>query len=201
MYHNLNQLQWQLERDNLHSYYPKTCLGVLRTPFKESFDSKEVNASDFQNKCWQKHFKYYMRCEPETYRRNLLRYLDELDKLIDEKLLKYGELRMKEREDQAIKEIEKRLKKREIQQQESLSTDGATLEACLVDEGIALDDNLVTKESTIDSTTSSKQQNKNSRSGNENISSDNESITPRVLGSFTTSLNSLFIFSLVRVCF
>ncbi|GJX51166.1 hypothetical protein Tco_0278011 [Tanacetum coccineum] len=41
MYHNLNQLQWQLERQNLHSCDPKTCLDVLRTQFKEFFDSKE----------------------------------------------------------------------------------------------------------------------------------------------------------------
>nr|GEV78888.1 ribonuclease H-like domain-containing protein [Tanacetum cinerariifolium] len=44
-----------------------------------------------------------------------------LDRLIDERVLKYGELRMKEREVQAIKEIEKRLTEKEIQQQESLS--------------------------------------------------------------------------------
>ncbi|GKE26122.1 hypothetical protein Tco_1441506 [Tanacetum coccineum] len=73
MYHNLNQLQWQLERENLHSCDPKTCLDVLRTQFKEFFDSKE--------------------------------YLDVLDKLTDESVLKYGELRMKEREVQAIQEI------------------------------------------------------------------------------------------------
>ncbi|GJV96483.1 hypothetical protein Tco_1548060 [Tanacetum coccineum] len=41
MYHNLNQLQWQLERENLYSRDLKTCLDVLRTPFKKFFDSKE----------------------------------------------------------------------------------------------------------------------------------------------------------------
>ncbi|GKB98226.1 reverse transcriptase domain-containing protein [Tanacetum coccineum] len=35
----------------------------------------------------------------------------------------------------------------------------------------------------------------------QSIVSDNGNITPRVLGSFTTSINPLFIFSSVRVCF
>ncbi|GJX87456.1 hypothetical protein Tco_0339470, partial [Tanacetum coccineum] len=73
MYHNLNQLQWQLERDRCHGHNSKTCLGhdsktclvghdsktclvVLRTQFKEFIDSEDVNASDFHNKCWQKDF-------------------------------------------------------------------------------------------------------------------------------------------------
>ncbi|GKA26679.1 hypothetical protein Tco_0712788 [Tanacetum coccineum] len=84
-YHNLNQLQWQLERENLHSSNPKSYLDILRTPLKEFFDSKE---------------------------------------LIDERVLKYGELRMKEKEVQAIKEIEKRLQESEMQKQESLVSKG-----------------------------------------------------------------------------
>ncbi|GKE57989.1 hypothetical protein Tco_1497174 [Tanacetum coccineum] len=84
-------------------------------------------------------FKDNLGCEPETYKRNLLRYLNELDKLIDERVFKYGELWMKEREVKEIKEIEKRLKEREIQQQESLSTDSTTLDTTLVTEGISLD--------------------------------------------------------------
>ncbi|GJR64169.1 hypothetical protein Tco_0010234 [Tanacetum coccineum] len=146
IYHNLNQLQWQLESDSCHGHNSKTCLEhdsktclvVLRTQFKEFFDTKEVNASDFPNKCWQKNF-------------------------ID--VLKYGALRMKEKEVQVIKEIKNRLKEKEIQQQQSLViegaileaclvTKGATLEACLVNEGRALDDNLVIKETTYDSVTS-----------------------------------------------
>ncbi|GJU73864.1 hypothetical protein Tco_1265269 [Tanacetum coccineum] len=109
---------------------------VLRTPFKEFFDSKEVNALDFQIKCWQKHFKDYTGWEPKTYRRILLQYLDELDKLIDERVLKYDVLRMKEKEVQAIKEIENALDAR-------LVIEGTTLRACLVTEGVEMDDRLV----------------------------------------------------------
>ncbi|GKC85898.1 hypothetical protein Tco_1141615 [Tanacetum coccineum] len=94
-------------------------------------------------------------------------------------------------------EIEKRLKERAIQQQESLVTEGTTLEAnlstngisldvSLVTEGIALDASLVAKQSTVDSTTSSKQhnesngsRNKCSKSGNENIRYENESSSSR----------------------
>ncbi|GKB52729.1 hypothetical protein Tco_0903482, partial [Tanacetum coccineum] len=128
-----------------------------------------------------------MRCEPETYRRNLLQ--DVHDKLIDERVLKYGELWMNEREVQAIMEIEKWLKEREIQQQESLVTEGttleanlsndgttldaslvtegATLEACLVTEGTTMDDNLVAKESIDDSVTSLEQLEESNNSGND----------------------------------
>ncbi|GJV65867.1 hypothetical protein Tco_1281534 [Tanacetum coccineum] len=80
MYHNLTQLQWQLERDSCHGHNSKTCLGhdsktclvVLKTQFKEFIDSKEVNALDFQNKSWQKHFNDGMKWEPKNYRRLLL---------------------------------------------------------------------------------------------------------------------------------
>ncbi|GKB19331.1 hypothetical protein Tco_0853254 [Tanacetum coccineum] len=113
-----------------------------------------------------------------------------------------------EREVQAIKEIEKRLKESEMQKQESLVTEGTTLEAnlstdgttldgslvtegttleaSLVTKGISLDASLVAKQSTIDSTTSSEQQNESngsrkecSRLGNEKRSYDNEKATFR----------------------
>ncbi|GJV15968.1 hypothetical protein Tco_1361291 [Tanacetum coccineum] len=143
MHHNLNELQWQLKSKYLHICDPKSCLDVLKTPFKKFFDSKKVKASDFNNKSWQKHFKNYTRHEPETYRQNLLCEI------------------------QAIKEIEKWLKEKETQQQESLvtegiaiednlSTDDTTLDATLIIEAL---DNVVAKESTVDSSTSSKQQN------------------------------------------
>nr|GFC68387.1 hypothetical protein [Tanacetum cinerariifolium] len=88
-------------------------------------------------------------------------YLDVLDKLIDERVLKDGELRMKESEVQAIKEIEKWLKEREIQQQENLSTEGIvveanlstddiTLEACLVTESTVMDACLVTEGASLE---------------------------------------------------
>ncbi|GKF75539.1 hypothetical protein Tco_0224983, partial [Tanacetum coccineum] len=74
-----------------------------------------------------------------------LQYLEELDKLIDEKVHKYGELWMQKKEVQAIKEIEKWLKESELQQQESLVTVSTTLEANLSNDGIALDASLVTE--------------------------------------------------------
>ncbi|GKB36780.1 hypothetical protein Tco_0881722 [Tanacetum coccineum] len=111
---------------------------------------------------------------------------EKIHKLIDERVLKYEELRMKEREVQAIKEIEKRLKEREIHQKESLVTEGTTLQvnlsidgttfdASLVTNGTTLDASLVDKQSTVDSNTSSEQhdecissRNECSRSGKEN---------------------------------
>ncbi|GJY24116.1 hypothetical protein Tco_0397774, partial [Tanacetum coccineum] len=133
MFHNLDQLRLQLERENLHSCDPKTCLDVLRTQFK----------------------------------RNLLRYLDELGKLINERVLIYGELRMKERDVKAIRKIKKNLNERKMQTQENLVTKGTSLDASLVTVGIALDASLVVKESTYDTITSSEQLDESSNSGND----------------------------------
>ncbi|GJY95855.1 hypothetical protein Tco_0512216 [Tanacetum coccineum] len=175
--------QMQLEERHLHS----KCMAWFKelnshletfhnnkTPFKKVFDSKEVNASNFQNKCWQKHFKDYTRCEPETYRRKLLRYLKELDKLID-----------KRQQESLVTEgttLEANLSTDGTTLDGSLVTEGTTLEASLVTKGISLDASLVAKQSTIDSTTSSEQQNESngsrkecSRLGNEKRSYDNES--------------------------
>ncbi|GKC55596.1 hypothetical protein Tco_1083194 [Tanacetum coccineum] len=107
------------------------------------------------------------RKNSQTYRVRLLQYLDELDKLVDERVIQYGELLMKEREVKAIKEIEKRLSEQKMQTQERLVTKGAALEASLVTEGITLKDNLIAKESTYDSVTLLEQHDESSSSGND----------------------------------
>ncbi|GJZ25627.1 hypothetical protein Tco_0569880 [Tanacetum coccineum] len=77
--------------------------------FKKFFASKGINSLDYVDHLWQEDFKDYTGCEPETYRSDLLKYLDILDKFIDKKVLKYVELRMKECEVKIIKETEKPL--------------------------------------------------------------------------------------------
>nr|GEW72343.1 hypothetical protein [Tanacetum cinerariifolium] len=74
----------------------------------------------------------------------------ELDKLIDERTLKYGALRMKKKEVQAIKEIKRRLQDSEMQKQESLVSKGTTLEDCLVTDGAELEACLITKSAAIE---------------------------------------------------
>ncbi|GJU46589.1 reverse transcriptase domain-containing protein [Tanacetum coccineum] len=96
MFRNLDQLQLQFEKENLHAVNAKTCLEVLRTQLKEFFASKGVTSSDYVDHLWQEDFKDYTGCEPEPYKSDLLKYLDILDKFIDKKVLKYDELRMKE---------------------------------------------------------------------------------------------------------
>ncbi|GJT60326.1 hypothetical protein Tco_1003859 [Tanacetum coccineum] len=98
----------------------------------------------------QKEFKDYTGYEPETYRRSLLRYLDDLDKLIDERILEYRELRMKESDVKAIKEIENKA---------NLSTDGTSLDASLVTKGTTLDASLVTEGIAMDASLVAKQRN------------------------------------------
>ncbi|GKC93814.1 hypothetical protein Tco_1159256 [Tanacetum coccineum] len=109
MFHNLDQLQLQFKRENLHAVNTKTCLEVLRTQFKEFFSSKGVNSSDYVGRLWQEDFKDYTGCVPKTYKSDLLKYLDILRKFIDKRVLKHSELRMKENEVNALKKIGKQL--------------------------------------------------------------------------------------------
>ncbi|GJV67022.1 hypothetical protein Tco_1482531 [Tanacetum coccineum] len=111
MFYNLDQLRLQLERENLHEVNAMTCLEALRTQFKEFFASKGVNSSDHLNQCWQQDFEKYTLCEPETYRRDLLRNLDRLEWAIFRAVIAYGVLRMKEDEVHALKQTEKSLNK------------------------------------------------------------------------------------------
>ncbi|GJW62137.1 hypothetical protein Tco_0111472 [Tanacetum coccineum] len=119
MFHNLNQLRLQLERENLLEVNPRTCLEALRTQFKEFFASKRVNSSEHLNQCWQKDFKEYTFCEPDTYRRDLLENLDTLEAVIH----------------------------RALQQHESLVTKSTTLEVNLSMDVNALDVGLAVIES------------------------------------------------------
>ncbi|GJR94076.1 retrovirus-related pol polyprotein from transposon TNT 1-94 [Tanacetum coccineum] len=104
MFHNLDQLRLQLERENLHGVNAKTCLQALRTQFKEFLASKGVNATDLLNQGWQQDFEYFTRCEPSAYRRELLENLDTLEAVIHRVVNTYGVLRMKENELNALKE-------------------------------------------------------------------------------------------------
>ncbi|GKD97549.1 hypothetical protein Tco_1381446, partial [Tanacetum coccineum] len=52
MFHNLDQLRLQLERENLHGVNAKTCLQALRTQFKEFLASKGVNATESSDQGW-----------------------------------------------------------------------------------------------------------------------------------------------------
>ncbi|GJW85945.1 hypothetical protein Tco_0159090 [Tanacetum coccineum] len=132
--------------------------------------------------------------EPEAYRCLLLRYLEELDKFIDERALKYGEL-LDKRNIDGIK-FDASLVTKGAVMEACLVTEGAALEACLVNEGKAVNDNTgVTESSGTESENSSStipfsrsedenrssdkdsssSRNECSRSGNENRSSDHES--------------------------
>ncbi|GJU53630.1 hypothetical protein Tco_1227344 [Tanacetum coccineum] len=104
MFHNLDQLRLQLERENLHGVNAKTCLQALRTQFKEFLASKGVNATDLLNQGWQQDFEDFTRCEPSAYRRELLENLDTLEAVIHRVVNTYGVLRMKENELNALKE-------------------------------------------------------------------------------------------------
>ncbi|GKB54583.1 ribonuclease H-like domain-containing protein [Tanacetum coccineum] len=105
----MDQLRLQFERENLHKVNANTCLQELRIQFMEFFASEEVNSLDRMNQIMQENFKDYLGSEHEIYRSHLLVHLDILEKFIDESVLNYGELLLKESEVKVIKETEKLL--------------------------------------------------------------------------------------------
>nr|GEU76937.1 hypothetical protein [Tanacetum cinerariifolium] len=131
-----------------------TSLQALRTQFELLFKSPNVTCTAYSP--LHKDFKESTHYEPIKYRSRLLHYLDELEKLLKERTLKDGELRLKENAVKAIKEIEKGLKDKEKQTQESM-----VMDIILVSQGTTLDGSLVT-EGTL-----SAQKNECSTSGND----------------------------------
>ncbi|GKC30722.1 hypothetical protein Tco_1038016 [Tanacetum coccineum] len=169
MFHNLDQLRLQLERENLLEVNPRTCLDALRTQFKEFFTSKRVNSSEHLHQCWQKDFKEYTFCEPDTYRRDLLENLDTLEAVIHRAVITYGRLQLQSQDAQinpvqAVDDslnvsksswiesenhnaLSKSMNETQLQQHESLVTESTTLEANLNTDVKALDDGSVITES------------------------------------------------------
>ncbi|GKC35348.1 hypothetical protein Tco_1047732 [Tanacetum coccineum] len=176
MLHNLDQLRLQFERENLHEVNANTCLEVLRTQFKEFFASKGVNSSDHLNQCWQQDFKDYTSWELKTYRRDLHRYLDILERiidktrikwLIDQTVLKYGEFQMKDCEVKTIKETEKPLNEaipHEHEIEKSFKLQSKDVQINLVQ---ARDANLVVTESSGNQSKNNSSENALSKSVNE----------------------------------
>ncbi|GJR25271.1 hypothetical protein Tco_1101503 [Tanacetum coccineum] len=170
MFCNLDQLRLQLEKENLLEVNPMTCLDALRTQFKEFFASKRVNSSEHLNQCWQKDFKEYMFCEPDTYRRDLLENVDTLEAVIHKVVITYGRLQLQSQDVQinpvqAVDDslnvsksnwielenhnaLSKSANETRLQQHESLVTESTTLEANLNSDVEALDaGSVITKSS------------------------------------------------------
>ncbi|GKB41996.1 hypothetical protein Tco_0886938 [Tanacetum coccineum] len=185
MFHNLDQLRLQLEKENLLEVNPRTCLEALRTQFKEFFASKRVNSSEHLNQCWQKDFKEFTSCEPDTYRRDLLENLDTLEAVIHRAVITYGKLQLQSQDVQInpVQAVDDRLSvsksswiesennnalrklvnETQLQQHESLVTESPTLEANLSMDVNALDVGLAVTES---NGTNSYKQDTSSSSGN-----------------------------------
>ncbi|GKA88244.1 hypothetical protein Tco_0810008 [Tanacetum coccineum] len=159
----------QFEKNPLHGGNTKSCLNKLQTQFQEFFDSEAVTSSDGSNPILQENFKYYMGCEPETYRSNLLKYLDILAKCIDKRIFKYYELLMKEREVKEMKEPGKLLNKaishvREIQKCFKLESKDV-----LINSAQAMDASLVVMESSGIESERNNSENALSKSVNETL--------------------------------
>ncbi|GKD90714.1 hypothetical protein Tco_1366221 [Tanacetum coccineum] len=76
MFHNLDQLRLQFEKENLY----------------------KVNAKNY--------LEDYTYSNPETYRHDLLKNLDILGDFIDKSVIKYGELRMEENEINPVQAVD-----------------------------------------------------------------------------------------------
>ncbi|GJR64174.1 hypothetical protein Tco_0010239 [Tanacetum coccineum] len=149
MFHNLDQLRRQLERENLLEVNLRTCLEALRTQFKGFFALKRINSSEHLNQCWQKDFEEYTLCEPNTYRRDLLETLDTLEAInpvqaVDDRLIVSKSNGIKSENTNALS---KSVNETQLQQHESLVTESTTLEVNLNTDVKALDAGSVITES------------------------------------------------------
>nr|GEV40925.1 hypothetical protein [Tanacetum cinerariifolium] len=109
MLQNLDSCDFNL-KERLFMKLAKSCLKKLQTQFQEFFDLEEVTSSaGIASLILQENFKDYMGYKLESYRSNLLKYLDILAKCIDKKVYKYYEILVKEREVKEIKETGKLL--------------------------------------------------------------------------------------------
>ncbi|GJT36655.1 hypothetical protein Tco_0927074 [Tanacetum coccineum] len=181
MFHNLDQIRLQLERDNLLEVNPRTYLEALRTQFKEFFASKRVNSLEHLDQCWQKDFKEYTSCEPDTYKRNLLENLDTLEAVIhravitlqlqsqdvkinlvqavDDSLIVSKSSRIESENNNALS---KSMNETQLQQHKSLVTESTTLEVNLntyvkaLDAGSVITENSRTNSGKHDTSSSSK---------------------------------------------
>ncbi|GJV74852.1 hypothetical protein Tco_1506436 [Tanacetum coccineum] len=123
MFHNLDQLRLQLERENLHGVNAKTCLQALRTQFKEFLASKGVNATDLLIKVWQQELR---RLQPPPRAVNLVRSWIESEN---------------------NNALSTSVNETQLQQHESLVTESTTLEVNLNTDVKALDAGSVITES------------------------------------------------------
>ncbi|GJU21783.1 hypothetical protein Tco_1155125 [Tanacetum coccineum] len=149
MFHNLDQLRLQLERENLHGVNAKTCLQALRTQFKEFLASKGVNATDLLNQGWQQDFEYFTRCESSAYRRELLENLDTLEAVIHRVVNTYGVLRMKENELNALKENGSQLHDEILHEHQIKSSVKMQSQDIQINPVQAMDDNLIVSKSSL----------------------------------------------------
>ncbi|GJT20219.1 hypothetical protein Tco_0878925 [Tanacetum coccineum] len=163
--------------------------------FFSIFDSEEVTSSaGIASPILLENFKDYMGCKHETYRSNLLKYLDILAKCIDKRVYKYYEILVKEREVKEIKETGKLLNKTishvheipksfKLQSKDVLINSIQAVYASLVvmeskvkvDMGKELDDGLVVTES---SEIESDKQDTSCRSGNDITHDEDVDIRP-----------------------
>ncbi|GJS13284.1 hypothetical protein Tco_0407756 [Tanacetum coccineum] len=149
MFHNLDQLRLQLERENLHGVNAKTCLQALRTQFKEFLASKGVNATDLLNQGWQQDFEDFTRCEPSAYRRELLENLDTLEAVIHRVVNTYGVLRMKENELNALKENGSQLHDEILHEHQIKSSVKMQSQDIQINPVQAMDDSLIVSKSSL----------------------------------------------------
>ncbi|GJT70883.1 retrovirus-related pol polyprotein from transposon TNT 1-94 [Tanacetum coccineum] len=149
MFHNLDQLRLQLERENLHGVNAKTCLQALRTQFKEFLASKGVNATDLLNQGWQQDFEDFTRCEPSAYRRELLENLDTLEAIIHRVVNTYGVLRMKENEVNALKENGSQLHDEILHEHQIKSSVKMQSQDIQINPVQAMDDSLIVSKSSL----------------------------------------------------
>ncbi|GJW31485.1 hypothetical protein Tco_0051517 [Tanacetum coccineum] len=89
--YNIDNLQWQIEKEYLHEGESRKCFIVLKTQFETFFISEQVESLDHKDQVKdqvsKESFQKYTGKELQTYRSELIYYMNALEMNIDRRLL------------------------------------------------------------------------------------------------------------------
>ncbi|GJY81451.1 hypothetical protein Tco_0494202 [Tanacetum coccineum] len=108
--YNIDHLQKHIEKEYLHKGESRNCFTVLKTQFETFFTLKQVDSPDHkdqvEDQILKESFQKYTGKELQTYRRELLYYMDALELHMGRRALHESECMKKEQEVRTILEIE-----------------------------------------------------------------------------------------------
>ncbi|GJS77601.1 hypothetical protein Tco_0727482 [Tanacetum coccineum] len=149
LFHNMNNLEKQLNKETLHEQNSKSDLSVIKVQFDKFLHSKELKPSNYDGCHVKENFKDYTQMEAQSFKDLIIQQMDSIEQSIIERAL----------HQQEIQKRLTRLNDRKLQIQECKVQEVKALNASLGDTDSS---GIVSKKGNAHSS-----ENESSRSGNE----------------------------------